>query len=71
MCGPADFDALQTCILRMMEVSAAGLATYAMHRTVGCLGRLRREGSKLPESLLTADAPGALAEVKCGGCDPQ
>jgi len=71
MCGPADYDALQTCILRMMEVSAAGLTTYALHQTVRHFGALRKDRPKLPESLLIADAAGTPAEVKCGGYDTE
>lgn len=71
MCGPADYDALQTCILRMMEVSAAGLTTYALHQTVRHFGASRKGRSKLPESPLTADAAGVPAEVTCDGYDPR
>lgn len=33
MCGPADFDALHTCIIRIGELAACGLASYAVHKT--------------------------------------
>jgi len=34
MCGPADFDALHTCICRLAEISAAGLTSCAAYRAV-------------------------------------
>jgi hypothetical protein len=34
MCGPPDFDALHTSILRLAELSAAGLTGYSVYRVV-------------------------------------
>ena len=33
MCGPADYVALQTCLARMAELSAAGLTACTLYRT--------------------------------------
>lgn len=33
MCGPADYVALQTCLVRTAELSAAGLAAGVLYRT--------------------------------------
>jgi len=41
MCGPADYHALQTCILRLTALSIAGLATYVIHRMVQFCKALR------------------------------
>jgi len=50
MCGPADYQALHTCILRIAVLSIAGLATYATHRVVGFLKQLRREDPARPDA---------------------
>jgi hypothetical protein len=34
MCGPPDFDALHTSILRLGELSAAGLTGYSVYKVV-------------------------------------
>ena len=34
MCGPADFEALQTCMTRLAGLSAAAIATYAACKAV-------------------------------------
>lgn len=57
MCAPANYDALHTCILRIAELSTAGLATYALHLAIKRLGVLRREGRERPEAPLIPVAP--------------
>lgn len=49
MCGPADFDALHTCIVRLAELSAAGLTTCSVYKTISlcrelCAVRGKRKG---------------------------
>jgi hypothetical protein len=34
MCGPADFEALQTSITRLAALGAAGITAYVAHRAV-------------------------------------
>jgi hypothetical protein len=34
MCGPADFEALQTSITRLTALCAAGVTAYAVYRAV-------------------------------------
>lgn len=50
MCGPANFDALYACITRLAELSAAGVATYSVCKTVSLCRELRaaREQRDLP-----------------------
>jgi hypothetical protein len=43
MCGPADYHALHTCILRIALLSIAGLISYAAQRAIRFCGSLRRE----------------------------
>ncbi len=64
MCGPADYQALQTCIVRMVEVSAVGLTACALQQAVSYFGAFRADRLRLPETQLTADAVVALVEVK-------
>jgi hypothetical protein len=39
MCGPVDFDALNTSITRLAGLSVAGIATYAVSKTVSIYRR--------------------------------
>lgn len=48
MCGPADYHALQTCILRIAALSIAGLGAYAAHRVTRLLKNLRTENPTRP-----------------------
>jgi len=41
VCGPADFDALNTCVIRLAELSAAGLTTYSVCKTASLCRQLR------------------------------
>jgi hypothetical protein len=41
MCGPADFEALGSCVIRVCEVAAAGGTVYLVLAVEGGLGRLR------------------------------
>jgi len=43
MCGPADYVALQTCLLRAAELSAAGLTAYTLHGTIKYLKHCRKK----------------------------
>ncbi|MBN1629176.1 MAG: hypothetical protein JW990_05405 [Thermoleophilia bacterium] len=67
MCAPADFDALHTCILRVLELSTAGLATYAIHWTIRLVTAPRRETPERPEVPLAAKVTGIPAMVGDGG----
>lgn len=40
MCGPPDFGALHTCIVRLGELSVGGLATYSACRTASLYYKL-------------------------------
>jgi hypothetical protein len=48
MCGPADYHALQTCILRIVGLSIAGLAALAVQRRL--LKSLQEAGAAHPDS---------------------
>jgi hypothetical protein len=50
MCGPADYHALQTCILRIAALSIAGIVTYAAHRVIRFLKNLQRENPTSPDA---------------------
>jgi len=41
MCSPVDFEALQTCIIRVAALSAAGLGTHAVRQAVQGLRHAR------------------------------
>lgn len=72
MCGPVDFGALQTCISRVVELSALGLTTYALHRTIDLLGELPREGLARTKAPLIKSLVAALlfpALCACNGVD--
>jgi hypothetical protein len=43
MCGPPDFGALNTCLIRLAELSAAGLATYSVCRAASLARKLHAE----------------------------
>jgi len=34
MCGPVDFEALKTCIIRLAALSVAGIAGYAVCKVI-------------------------------------
>lgn len=60
MCGPADFAALDLCLVRLTALSTVGLATYsvcktaALHRRFrsGRKGKMEKAGLKSPETSL-------------------
>lgn len=66
MCGPPDFGALNTCIIRLAELSAAGVGTYAVYRTAcfcrefhsRCQGRETKARRKLRGGLIAESASG-------------
>ena len=60
MCGPPDFEALATCMTRLVELSAAGLATYSVCRTASLARELRRRRARREDKPLP-DLPGRLA----------
>lgn len=70
MCGPADFEALSTCITRVAELSAAGLTTYSVCKAASLCRELRPNREKRKESGLR-NAPGKLvAEGSSGRHNP-
>lgn len=66
MCGPADFDALQTCIIRIGELAACGFASYAVHKTA-VFARESTPKRNPPEETTTRDWPGELVPEDAGG----
>jgi len=44
MCGPPDFEALQTCVTRLAELSLAGAVTYSVCKASSLRGKLRPKG---------------------------
>lgn len=60
MCGPADFGALSTCIIRLAELSAAGLTTYSICKTASLCRELRARRREREQKALP-DIPGKLA----------
>jgi hypothetical protein len=61
MCGPADFEALQTCIVRVLALSSAGLGTYVVRQTVQALSDLRGKKPERLEAVPAADSCDVLA----------
>jgi hypothetical protein len=43
MCGPADYEALNTCVVRIAGLSAAGFSAYMVHRATGFYRGLKRK----------------------------
>lgn len=66
MCGPADFQALHTCMDRVAEFSAAGVATYAIYKTASLCRQLRTKQEEQKETALR-NAPAALTEEGSSG----
>jgi hypothetical protein len=66
MCGPADFEALHTCVTRLAELSVAGVTTYSVCKTASLCRRLRpkREGRR---AKALRDVPGRLAAEGSSG----
>ena len=60
MCGFTDFEALNTCITRLAELSAAGAATYSVCKAVS-LCRELRPGQEQRQEPASRDVPGRLA----------
>lgn len=58
MCGPADFAALNTCIIHLAELSVAGLATYSVCKTASVCRELRTK--RTPPKETARDLPGRL-----------
>lgn len=71
MCGPVDYDALQTCISRVVELSAAGLTTYALHRTVRYFEKSRKEKAEQPRTCLAIETTDLGVEVEYAGFNPR
>jgi hypothetical protein len=51
MCGPADYVALQTCLIRAAELSAAGLTACTLHGTFKYLNARRKKKKKRVRAL--------------------
>ncbi len=66
MCGPADFEALHTCMTRVAELSAAGVTTYAVCKTASLCRQLRTKREEQEETALR-NVPAALAEEDSSG----
>jgi len=66
MCGPPDFAALDTCIIRLAELSAAGLGTYSVYKTASLCRQLRPKRQK-QEARALRSAPGGPAAEGFGG----
>lgn len=60
MCGPPDFAALETCIIRLAGLSAAGLGTYAVCQTASLCRKLGPKREK-QEERASQVAPARLA----------
>lgn len=60
MCGPADFEALHTCIIRLGELSVAGLTTYSVCKTASLCRKLRPRQEEQEADPLR-NVPGRLA----------
>ena len=67
MCGPADFGALHTCIVRLAELSAVGLAGYSVYQTGVICRELCRRRAKRDQSVLR-DLPARLND-RAQSCD--
>ena len=66
MCGPPDFGALHTCVIRLAALSAAGLTTYSVCKTASLCRRIHRKREKQQGRVLQ-NLPGRLAaEGSCG-----
>lgn len=54
MCGPPDFGALNTCLIRLAELSAAGVGTYSAYRAAALCreiyGRRRAQRERVSRS---------------------
>ncbi|HUU83345.1 MAG TPA: hypothetical protein VM243_07560 [Phycisphaerae bacterium] len=64
MCGPPDFAALETCVIRLAELSAAGLGTYAVCQTAAMCrgfasgrGKRQKKTSPHPPARPVAEGP--------------
>ena len=66
MCGPADFEALHTCIIRLAGLSAVGLTTYSVCKTASLRRERRQKREKRAERALP-DLPGGLAAEDSSG----
>ena len=68
MCGPPDFGALNTCLIRLAELSAAGVGGYSVYRAAALCREIygrrkeqRERGLRSNRGRLTAeDARGPL-----------
>ncbi len=63
MCGPADFDALQTCITRVAELSAAGLGSYTLYGVTSLVHKLRQSSPTVLADPLRSMPLGSDASV--------
>lgn len=66
MCGPADFEALHTSIVRLAGLSAAGLITYAVCKTVS-LSREFRSRREEPAERALRNASGKVVREGLSG----
>ena len=65
MCGPADYVALQTCLARMAELSAAGLTACTLYKTGKSIRDWRRAKRNMPGKCKKEAPPGeTLAESR-------
>ena len=67
MCGPADYDALRTCVTRLLGLSAITLVVFAVRQTAQHLAELRSERSKWSLARLKPGPSGPLARLESRG----
>lgn len=63
MCGPADFEALGTCIMRVAALTAAGLGAPVVRQAVRAVGDLARKRPERLEVAMTAGSNCVAVEV--------
>lgn len=56
MCGPPDFGALNLCVTRLAELSAAGIGIYSGCKTISLCRKLRAKREKREEKVLWKSA---------------
>jgi len=62
VCGPADFDALNTCVIRLAQLSAAGLTTYSVCKTASLYRQLRAKRGER-EKKVARNIPGRVRTI--------
>lgn len=69
MCGPADFQALSTCVTHLAELSTVGLTTYVVCKTTSFCRELDTERREREENA-SQNMPGqVVAEASNGRPD--